>query len=333
MKPSINIFSYATGELSQDAMICWLSAWSDSRNAILNPALHETGRELIEAMLASHSAKLPDGSLSVEIFRQFHSVDVVVEINEKLILLIEDKVHTSEHSGQLERYVETVKRKKPGTTVYPIFFKTGDQSSYKNADDSGYQCFLRPQLLGVLRAGKARGVASDIYDSYHQHIESIEKDVQSFQTNCPGKWTSAAWSGFFMKVQETFVSGRWSYVPNQSGGFMAFWWGFRHLSGIRVYLQLEKQSLCVKIKVDDLIRRREMREKWYRAIIETGREQGVSFHKPKRFGNGRTMTVAVFESDFRITNDNGTLNYDLTLERLQNAEEVLELTVQRLVNE
>lgn len=42
-----NIFSYATSELSQDAMIAWLAAWADPGFAKIDYALHSCGINLL----------------------------------------------------------------------------------------------------------------------------------------------------------------------------------------------------------------------------------------------------------------------------------------------
>ena len=54
-----NLFDYATKELSQDAVICWLIAWAqteptDERDRMLR----DLGRSFVDALLAKHDAKL-----------------------------------------------------------------------------------------------------------------------------------------------------------------------------------------------------------------------------------------------------------------------------------
>lgn len=60
---SPNLFNYATKELSQDAVICWLIAWAGIQSA-RNPAdreLRQCGRELLNALffkMAIHADSL-----------------------------------------------------------------------------------------------------------------------------------------------------------------------------------------------------------------------------------------------------------------------------------
>lgn len=105
-----NIFDFATKELTQDALICWLVACAKNASGV-----HKArGLEFISTLY--RHAGSPDGE-SCEISdvdspeRQKHRMDVYFQatINRKKIsFLIEDKVGTSMHSGQLARYREAV---------------------------------------------------------------------------------------------------------------------------------------------------------------------------------------------------------------------------------
>ena len=45
-----NIFSYATSELSQDAMIAWLLQWASPEYGEADPDLHRTGKEFVRLL-------------------------------------------------------------------------------------------------------------------------------------------------------------------------------------------------------------------------------------------------------------------------------------------
>lgn len=63
-------------------------------------------------------------------------------------------------------------------------------------------------------------------------------------------------------------------------------------------MQLEEERLCFKIHVADKDRRKELRDKWSKALIERSHNYSFNVEKP-RFGNGRYMTVAVVR-DYRV---------------------------------
>ena len=135
-----NVFNYATKELSQDAVICWLLDWAGRQDAQgeEDKALRDCGRRFVEALLDEHGASLDGDIKKIEIRQQDKSIDVLARINyhndRQQVLLIEDKTSTGDHSGQLKRYYDAVVEGKTGLgevseeTLYPIFFKTGNQS-------------------------------------------------------------------------------------------------------------------------------------------------------------------------------------------------------------
>ena len=107
-----NIFEYATGELSQDAFICWCANWYNDDS---KPRLQEMSVELMK-----HFAGV-DEINSVSICRQFSQdvyieaqkyalkIDVLIIVNDSVAVIVEDKTYTSEHDNQIQRYVEGIK--------------------------------------------------------------------------------------------------------------------------------------------------------------------------------------------------------------------------------
>ena len=98
-----NLFSYATSELSQDAMICWLIAWADRNNASINPDLNRIGERLLNAMLDKHGVQ-PRHGMKVDVKQQIEGLDILALVDGDLAVLIEDKIHSSQHSNQLDKY-------------------------------------------------------------------------------------------------------------------------------------------------------------------------------------------------------------------------------------
>ena len=70
------------------------------------------------------------GSVSVE--RQWKKIDLLAVVNDEVVIPVEDKTHTKNHSGQLGRYLDQLRKRFPPTrySVAPIYLKTGDQCSY-----------------------------------------------------------------------------------------------------------------------------------------------------------------------------------------------------------
>jgi len=220
-----NLFSFAPSELSQDAFICWLLSWADPELSGVNSSLHETAHDFIEALLAKHD-RTHDRSdpSSIETRRQYRNADIVAVIGGKTAILIEDKVGSHAHSDQLDRYRLMLEEEFGRSNIVPIYLKTGGQSDYQRARDAGYEPFLRADFLKVLDSGASRGLSSDIFHDFRSYLQDLDKKVRSFETVPVGKWPQDAWKGFFQVLQAQLGDGSWKYVPNQSGGFMGFWW-------------------------------------------------------------------------------------------------------------
>ena len=350
-----NIFNYATKELSQDAVICWLLDWAGRKSGQdkEDEALRECGRRFVKALLDEHRAGLDGAIEKVEILQQDHSIDVLARINGRQVLLIEDKTHTGDHSDQLKRYYEVVVEGKTGLgevseeNLYPIFFKTGNQS---RAQDEGieksvktgrsYKVFNRKEFLEKVLNGYEG--SNPILLDFRSHLQEWEDDTNSFKDwkkRERTKWSKYAWQGFFryLEKQEQLNCEGWHYVHNQQGGFLGLWWSGDKIGEEVVFLHLEvvpgkpdKQKLCFKVRVDNKESRNVARNKWHKwckaAVAEVA---GIEATKPKRFGAGRHMTVAQWGKEEKESGtwlafgNSGALDLDRTVANLKKAEAVL----------
>ena len=329
MKSKPNLFCFATRELSQDAILCWLLSWADPRNAEHSPELHQVGVDLVSLLQAKPGVILEPPS-SVRVLRQVERIDILCFVNHDTVLLIEDKVGTTDHSNQLARYKELVAEHPEHSRekIVPVYIQTGDQSGYAEAQKHGYAVVKRVDLLGVLEGerGQAARKASDTLEDFGSYLRHIENDVQSFLHKPPGEWSSRAWRGFFTRLQQDFGDADWRYIANPSGGFMGFWWHFAPSPDCRAYLQLEEDSLCFKIEVADEKegQRPALRRHWSEMIQVHSPAHGLPTRRPDRFGNGRWMTVAVLDEEFPKTASTGTLDLAATISVLRAAEAVLD---------
>lgn len=195
-----NIFEYATGELSQDAFICWCVNWfhDDSK-----PRLQEMSIELISLFSGAEKIK------SVNICRQFSQdvyidgkkyalkIDVLIIVNESVAVIVEDKTYTSEHDDQMQRYVDGIRHlavnAKENEKFYGIedirtvFLKTGfmyDEDKCVKSDVvvSG-EDFLKMLLKYVGN--------SEILDSYIAYLENSLQwyvDFGNYEGNADPFW-------------------------------------------------------------------------------------------------------------------------------------------------
>ncbi|MDZ7692265.1 MAG: PD-(D/E)XK nuclease family protein [Balneolaceae bacterium] len=320
---SPNIFNYATSELTQDAFICWLAAWSHQKHLHTNNELHKTGLLFINRMLRKHDFDLGTEVVSPTIKQQHHNTDVVIEVGD-FIILIEDKVHSQAHSNQLERYRKKLKSEFENKQIIPIYFQTGSQSSYASVKEKGYQPFLREDFIAVLQKGADHGISNEIFTNYHRYIQKIDSRFKSFQNKTITNWDWDGWKGFFAVLKQQLGEGGWNYVANPSGGFMGYWWNFANHELCTSYLQLENNKLCFKIKITQETNYSTIRNRWHKKVVQAGQSFDIPISKPVRFGHGQQMTVAILNADYRETDEAGKLDLEKTLQVLKKASSILE---------
>ena len=121
-----NIFSFATGELSQDAFICWCLNWINESNNITTHRYRQLGLDLLAKLIDNLSEKnqLLDVDINsidkIILVQQVLNIDVLAIIPQyNLAIIIEDKTSTSEHGDQIKSYRESLdgvfKNEKPKT--------------------------------------------------------------------------------------------------------------------------------------------------------------------------------------------------------------------------
>ena len=328
MRP--NLFKFATRELSQDAVLCWLLSWAEASHMEDHPHLHMAGKALLTLIYQRANVQMPVDFVKVDVHRQRYRIDVLCIINGETAILIEDKVGTKEHSEQLERYKNIIHDKCQinKDKIIPVYIQTGDQSDYKEVVNKGYFVLGRKDLLEILEDENCDIARheSDILSDFVTHLRGIEDEVLSYKTLPPSEWGDNARKGFLMNLQDSLGNGDWSYVPNPSGGFIGYYWKHREINGYKVYLQLEGDKFCYKIEKLDKPLVYELRDYWCKEVIARCHNYGIQAKRPERFGriNSRWLTIAVLDQEFPAVNDNGLLDMSETLKLINLAETALD---------
>ena len=346
-----NIFKYATKELSQDAVICWLIEWSGAQatEVEFEPALRELGRAFVEALLATHNIKLKGDVVSTEIHQQNLGIDVLARVQVRVrdhekshVLVIEDKTDADSHSNQLERYREKVLEgdSKLGnvheSSVRYVFLKTGNQSLSKDrcVKDKGYELFGRREFLEVLNRYPGD---HPIVTDFREHLRQREAEFTGYshwsRADDRSEWSWGAWEGFFRQLENRLDEPSWGYVSNPKGGFLGFWWHWIPTKADdRLYLQLEivpeapkeKQKLCFKVErgdsVDD-VRNKDARNRYHNAILAAG---AGAVARPPRMRSARSMTVGLWQGDWLAFGADARLDMDRTVDNLKKAQGIVE---------
>ncbi|WP_282147876.1 PD-(D/E)XK nuclease family protein [Algibacter lectus] len=330
-----NIFNYATSELSQDAFIAWLLTWADAKYKEVNNQLHLLGLDFLQSLLVKH----PIGSTEIsnlEIKTQFHKIDVFVSFimdGKSYGVIIEDKVHTTDHSNQLERYKAKIKELNNHDVLVPVYFKTGYQVNLTRIEDNGYYHYTVKDLLQVLTQIKITQINNDVLTQYHSYLlgkdeefDNAETDANLYLTEPLSKWKWWTCVRFFHEYKEHFKAG-WHSVPNNREPLIAFWYGGEKFTmndvesdkkmTLEVYsdIQFSRGRIIISYRVSlhgNPQKNNKNRNKIYNAFKQYLDEENIS-HKKAHFKSAKDTMKLV-----ELTNISDTLNYEGLVSLMEN---------------
>lgn len=320
-----NLFRIATSELSQDAFFSWLMQWADPSNMQYDSALCAAGQDFIRLLIGKQYGDFPAEIRKVEAGRQWENIDIWAEVNDKYLIIIEDKTNTVRHSNQLARYRQIAEKYGSENGVLPVFIYIKSENeamaSLRQVEMNGYTVISRDNLLDFFSAHLSD---NDIYNDYILHLRDLDARINAFRTVPVKKWDWYSWQGFYAYLDKAIDAENWCYVANPSGGFLGLWWNFREWKGYNVYLQIEQGPLCIKIG-DVSENHSKVRNEWAKVVREHALMCGFSeIHKPARFGSGTYMTVAVIDRKDWLGSDDSIIDLELLLVSLHKYEKFLD---------
>lgn len=300
MRP--NIFKISGKELSQDAFLTWLLQWADPSHKSVAPELQACGEAFVKALLKKGEVECEVEKVVAD--RQWERIDVRVKVNDKYMVIIEDKVGGTRHSNQLKRYLEIADEwcKKNGyEKPIPIYLKTEEESitEVEEAEKRGFKYFSGRDLLESL--SPFRDCKNDILKEYIAWLHNLYLQYDKFETANIKNWNWRYWVGFYRYLEDRDLIDNFHHVNNQSRPFwngLVLWekWGNNFLS-----LQIEQGDLCFKIGTHpddtgielDGAGRSRVRNKAIKELLSRAKTAGMDkVYRPPRLGNGHTMTLA-----------------------------------------
>lgn len=308
-----NIFSYAGGEFTNDAIICWMLDWVNSGDE----KYKNLSQDIIRLFTANENLKVE----FVNIKKQYKKIDILVEVNNSEVIVIEDKVKTSHHSNQLERYKEIIESEEQykDYNKHYIYYKIGNESPYNGVEEAGYRRINREAMLNVIK--KYRSLENDLLNDYIDYLEILEETFNKYKYEEDlNKWDWDTWQGYYnhLQAQKNIQDKCWRFVSNPKGGFLAFFWNWTELKykkdgeeiDYSLYPQIESNSynsdgnktrIAFKLECRDSNYRKEIRLHLYECLNnllenleKTESKNCISADdvKKTRFRNGLHMTIA-----------------------------------------
>lgn len=327
-----NIFEIATKELSQDAFITWLLKWADDSYKATDEDLHQCGKEFVSTLIKNQYPNFSESINKVEAGRQWKKIDVWAKVNDKYLIIIEDKINSRDHSKQLEKYKKTAEKwcqehnkEKP----ICIYLKTGNECEAnlkKIREEKGYSTFSRENFIDLFN--KFGQIKNNIFVDFKERMLQIEKLTNRYKDKQISDWKRADWEGFYKAIETKIENKGWFYVDNLGGGFIGFILVRLQCERYPIYIQLEEKKLCFKISTDprhvDLPEgekrkiRRETRNEFRSILIEKAKQKGYNeIRKPDMSGNGSYMTIAIVEQKDWLGADEDIVNVDKVVENLK----------------
>lgn len=297
-----NIFEIATKELSQDAFITWLLKWADDSCKNLDEDLHQCGKEFVSALIKKQNPNFSESINKVEAGRQWKKIDVWAKVNDKYLIIIEDKINSRDHSEQLKRYKEFAEEKWNGNNKEKpicIYLKTGNECKAnlkKIKDKKEYYIFDRKDFINLLN--KFGQIKNNIFVDFRERMLQIDNLTNGYDKVEISKWEGYEWQGFYMVIEDKVKHIEWGYRNTVARGFWSFWLTWEKVGDVSIYSQIEQGRLCFKIKTESEKSKNwnEIRDEFYELISAKGKKYGCGcIKKPKRKGNGPSMNYAIVE--------------------------------------
>ena len=243
--PLPGLFDYATKELSQDAFFCWLFEWVyDDYKGL---PVYEYAIKLLSYITPDNLKDKIKNIQKVEIKKQYKRIDFIVIINDELIYMFEDKVRTTEHDNQLERYKKTVSKDFPGYTPIYVYLKTNivwpEEIEIVKAKD-----FL---VLDIYKIREIlRGSCNNnIYMDFLQTLDSRIGEIEAFDKEDINDWNYDNWMGFVYNVSKHVKYEVFDTFHRNAAWWFVMSWikKFRGYDNIDVALEINTKQFVVKL--------------------------------------------------------------------------------------
>ncbi len=336
---SPNLFCFATKELSQDAIVCWLIEWAgaETKGSPAKEALRRCGRAFVDALFAKwQDWEIELGErICTEVRRQEHNIDVLARVDGRHVLLIEDKTDTGVHDEQLERYRTLVLeggtkfKEVEEDDLFPIYFKTGNHSlrDRQHAEDEGYVVFDRADFMRVLDTYKGTNA---ILVDFRRHLKWWQRETESFHGwTRDGEKNSRGWEGFYRWIEESTLVGRdddWGSLTTRVGSYWGIWIEPPEMSrNSKFAIWIEEDTISFRlygalrrVSAEGMDREKQY---WANALVERGDGR---LRRPRRLAATTTKPMSVAEwRGWLAFCASGRFDMEGTLENLTEARKML----------
>lgn len=206
----INLFDYATKELSQDAFLCWLFANNDNYK---KPQIQKICYDLLNK-ITNFNLKIGDIT-ELEMWQQWLKIDVVIAFRfdgKRYYVAIEDKVSSEEHSNQLVSYKQSIERQQKAIQnkkyrvekIFYVYYKTAiieEEEKNRILKVNWNSAIL--DISDIYNLFKnVNNSGSEILDNYSEYVIRLYKSWQNRVMPTCEKHDIVSWYCFYKKINE-----------------------------------------------------------------------------------------------------------------------------------
>jgi len=168
-KTKPNIFARATKELSQDGFFAWLLEWANPDNKQYDKKLNACTQDFVKYLINKELE-----IKSVETFLQWEKIDICTYVNDKYLIIIEDKTFSGDNNP-LESYKKKAENwcNMNKIELICIYLRTGtEKSPRKNIEEKGFRYIDRNDLIKFFGNPKYKKIKNDIYLDFIKNLEN-----------------------------------------------------------------------------------------------------------------------------------------------------------------
>ena len=233
----VNLFDFATKELSQDAFLLWLVSNAD-KHYQEDESLHKVAQRFVRALIGPYKKEIV--SIKIE-KKQWKHIDLAFSVNNDVFVIIEDKAGACLHGNQLERYqIDAAERAARENRILKcVYFNSKNPvaNDVSDVERSKYDRLFRKDFLKILDGYTG---SNAILVDYREWLHRIENETEAYRILPITEWTYLAWQGFYEWLRNLIGDCNWNYAANQAGGVWWFQWNVGQIKGgLDFYLQLE----------------------------------------------------------------------------------------------
>lgn len=334
MKP--NLFKIATKELSQDAFFTWLLQWANPECRTYDNELHDLGKEFLNLVIEDRFKIKGRELIKVDAGRQWENIDVWAEIfladGKNILLILEDKVFSGQHSDQLLRYKESAENysKKKSFSLSCSYLKTGSEplKEINSIKAKGFKIVTRKELLHLFKNSSCQNTT---VTDYRDYLQILDDSHEAYTLNAIKDWDDLAWIGFYQFVENNITINTWHYVSNPSGGFWNLCLNWSYWDVFAVYSQIEQGKIKFKVALSEdetgleegKVDKDKIQELISDNLIAFAKEKNmVKIKRPHPFVHrGKYRAIGTVEQEDWIGNINNKINLEKVLKALRDLNE------------